>query len=347
MGWIIQRPDFASDCQDLPGLFMLFLSCYSLFQSVTSDVVVTTPYAFRLKIPHYNSRPYLSILSLLRNERPYLPEWIEYHLLVGDDFFWLIDNDSTDHPEVVLDRYIALGVVNLRRCSGNGIQIPFYNFMLPIIKPHTTWIAIIDIDEFLVPVETRSVQQILRELEWAAAVRVNWVIFGTNGQLKQTEGLVIERFRNHTNWEMLYNRFPKEIAHSERILRCRVHYHHYASSIVVNPTGKEYSGNWRALPPCHEKLRIHHYLTKSKEEFVRKKGRGDVKGDHSPLMIREAVKRVQQEIEDLPDVIANDTTIDWAIPLVKKKLGEDKSLQLGFKYSFLHEDTKRGDRCPR
>jgi hypothetical protein len=82
-----------------------------------------------------HGRPsYLSVLACLRNEGPYLTEWIEYHLLVGVDHFWLMDNNSTDHPEVILSSYIALGIVNFRTCPGFGLQVPFYNHMLATVR---------------------------------------------------------------------------------------------------------------------------------------------------------------------------------------------------------------------
>ena len=39
---------------------------------------------------------YLSFCSIFKNEAPYMKEWIEYHLLVGVDHFYLYNNNSTD-----------------------------------------------------------------------------------------------------------------------------------------------------------------------------------------------------------------------------------------------------------
>lgn len=51
------------------------------------------------------------VVTLFRNEGPYLVEWIEYHRLVGVDRFWLYDNGSTDDGPRRLQPYIAKGVV--------------------------------------------------------------------------------------------------------------------------------------------------------------------------------------------------------------------------------------------
>ncbi len=39
----------------------------------------------------------ISIISLFRDEAPYLKEWIEFHRLIGVDQFHLVNNNSTDN----------------------------------------------------------------------------------------------------------------------------------------------------------------------------------------------------------------------------------------------------------
>ena len=39
---------------------------------------------------------YLSVVAIMKNEKPYLKEWLEYHLMQGVEHFYLCDNDSTD-----------------------------------------------------------------------------------------------------------------------------------------------------------------------------------------------------------------------------------------------------------
>jgi len=55
----------------------------------------------------------VSIVSIFRDESKYLKEWIEFHLLVGVDKFYLVNNNSIDNFNEVLSPYILSGVVEL------------------------------------------------------------------------------------------------------------------------------------------------------------------------------------------------------------------------------------------
>ena len=48
----------------------------------------------------------LSIAAIMKNEKPYLKEWLEYHQLIGVEHFYLCDNDSNDGTEEYLQPYI-------------------------------------------------------------------------------------------------------------------------------------------------------------------------------------------------------------------------------------------------
>lgn len=41
----------------------------------------------------------------MKNEKPYLKEWLEYHLLQGVEHFYLCDNGSTDGTDAYLEPY--------------------------------------------------------------------------------------------------------------------------------------------------------------------------------------------------------------------------------------------------
>jgi hypothetical protein len=98
---------------------------------------------------------------MLKDEALYISEWLEFHLLVGVNKFWLTNNNSGDNISTVLAPYIAQGIVNLTFCPLLAPQLIVYNSWLPILRKWSYWVAVIDIDEFLVPLEGRSVVRIL------------------------------------------------------------------------------------------------------------------------------------------------------------------------------------------
>jgi hypothetical protein len=132
----------------------------------------------------------LAIAAMFKNEAPYLKEWVEYHRLVGVDHFWLYNDTSSDNWEEVLQPYIQEGLVEVIDWSNKHApdkswipaQIEAYVDAFRRAKLQVTWVAPIDIDEFLVPMKEQTVTECLQKhFSHAKAVYVNWRNFGTSG----------------------------------------------------------------------------------------------------------------------------------------------------------------------
>ena len=64
------------------------------------------------KNQHQNKYKYdLAVVAIMKNEGPYLKEWIEFHKLVGVQKFYLYDNESNDDSRKILEPYIKEGLV--------------------------------------------------------------------------------------------------------------------------------------------------------------------------------------------------------------------------------------------
>jgi hypothetical protein len=72
-------------------------------------------------------------------------------------------------------------------------------------------------------------------------------------------------------------------------------------------------------PPCHQRLRINQYWTKSFEEFFLKISRGRA-APQKDWNITWLLQNLREVLDSIPDVIKNDTALDWAVPLVKENL---------------------------
>ena len=46
---------------------------------------------------------YLTISAIMKNEGPYLKEWLEFHHMVGVEHFFLYDNNSDDKTREILE----------------------------------------------------------------------------------------------------------------------------------------------------------------------------------------------------------------------------------------------------
>ncbi len=236
--------------------------------------------------------PYnLAIVAIFKNEGHYLEEWIEYHLLAGVEHFYLYNNDSTDNYAEVLEQYIEANIVTLIDFPGDVIQLPAYNDALMKFRFHCRYIAFVDIDEFIFPRTGQSIVEVVDEVlskdESAAALAINWQVFGSNGQEKAdySKG-VLERFtrRAPRDWKPDLdsreevsngNTHVKSIVNPRKVSCCvNPHYAtYYQGYHAVNENGgivKFFKND----PVTSDKIVVNHYYLKSFEERCIKKKRG-------------------------------------------------------------------------
>ncbi len=94
------------------------------------------------------------ILATVRNEGPYLLDWIAYHLSIGFEHIFLYTNDNEDGSEALLEALASHGVVTLvhnRSGTHVGPQYKAYAhalLLLPQILDYR-WTAVIDADEYI------------------------------------------------------------------------------------------------------------------------------------------------------------------------------------------------------
>ncbi len=224
-------------------------------------------------------RVYLSITAILKNEAPYIKEWIEYHKMLGVDRFYLYDNESDDNLKEVLQPYIDSGLVYYHLIKGKCVQNPAYRDAVYKYKEQTTWMAFIDIDEFILPLEKDSIPEFLKDYEKYSGVGINWVMFDSNGHIekpKENYGLVIANyFKTHSEDNLKVNMHIKTIANPREILSVpNPHFCYYKNNkLTVDENKKVIYGPFTDSHNA-SKIRINHYYCKSKEEYLKKISRG-------------------------------------------------------------------------
>jgi hypothetical protein len=219
----------------------------------------------------------IAFVAMIKNERPYLREWIEFHLMVGVDHFYIYDNNSTDGFEDVLEPYIAAGQVTLHRWPLHPDQLGCYNAALARYRQATRWLAFIDIDEFVTPTEGESLPDVLAPYEEFGALAVHWLMFSTSGRILRPDGLVTE---SYTRCQAGGNRHVKPFMRPERVAEVDTSHSVVCREpwFTVNTRRERVDGPY-STPPEIEPLRINHYWTKSVEEFFfAKLSRGEIDG---------------------------------------------------------------------
>lgn len=229
-----------------------------------------------------------SIVLIAKDEERYIREWLEYHLEVGISHFYIYDNESTAEFKKVLDPYIQKGIVTYTWFPGNYVQMKAYDDALSRFKLDTKYMAFIDGDEFIVPMKEDSVAKEIdyiinrysnREyrVDWnAGGIGINWRCFGSSGHENIPDGLVIENYTNRAEDEWDNNAHIKTICNPRVAISFETNPHacsYKKGYFCISERGSYIPGAFFYDAPCN-RIRINHYYTKSRQEYISKWHRG-------------------------------------------------------------------------
>jgi len=229
------------------------------------------------------TRYYLAVCAIAKNEGPYFQEWLEWHKKMGVEKFYIYDNESEDNTKEILAPYVENGLVDYVFWAGKKQQLPVYDDCLDRHRLEARWIAVIDLDEFIVPVKDKTIPDFLQRFENFAAVEINWLIYGSGGAREKTSGGVMERFKRHSVPNHILNRFVKTIVNPRRVFSFTgAHEAARISGNTADSHGMSVNQNFREREPQQDVIRINHYPLKSYEEFLEKCARGRVRKTKQP-----------------------------------------------------------------
>lgn len=224
----------------------------------------------------------LSICSLFHNEERFLKEWIEYHLMVGVEHFYLFNHLNEDNWEKVLEPYIEEGIVEVYDWHYpfeenlewiRQIQSGAYNAIIETKKEESKWIAFVDTDEFIVPKQGDDVRTILEEFEDHAALFVNWQMYGTSSVQRIPEDqTMIGTLLKRAPVDHQENLFVKSIVRPKTVdYYDDAHHPHFLEGYQ----GVTESGNsigWQRSESVHvDKICLNHYIYRDEEFYWKEK----------------------------------------------------------------------------
>ena len=246
----------------------------------------------------------LAIAAIMKNEGPYLKEWLDFHLMVGVDKFYLYDNESTDDTEKILAPYIRRGVVEYTYFPGERQQSPAYIDALNRFSDKTRWMALIDLDEFIVPVNHKTIPEFLRTLPGNFSTLVlTWVMYGSSGHVKKPQGLVMENYKYHADRRRQSG--CKSIVNPRLVVQLGNPHINPVAGFIIDENGKKLGRiNQTYNPPSYNKIRCNHYVVKSYEEYRARCMKGDAgAGSNSEFKKWSPEKFRQYDTNDIYDPI--------------------------------------------
>jgi hypothetical protein len=217
----------------------------------------------------------IALAAIVKNELPYLLEWIAFHRAVGVERFFIADNDSSDGTTELLSALSKAGVVDWIARPGQASQLPAYLALMKRYRSQAVWIAFIDADEFITPLDGLSLRPVFDTLSAdIGAVCVNWATFGSAGQKVPTNELVIERFPARADKTWLGNHNYKSIVRSKAFHTVSSTPHRFLlrkNFRYAHPDGSEMRqhrlGPGVSAEVVWNLMRLNHYVVKSEAEF--------------------------------------------------------------------------------
>ena len=145
----------------------------------------------------------ITAVTCVKNEGPFLLEWIAYNRLIGVNAHLFYSNDCTDGTDLLLDALAARGLVHHLPNPAEG-----RNYQMEALKHAQSqpsvrgadWVWVADVDEFLnIHVGDHTIAALVAACNASAAISVTFQFFANDGVERFEDLPVIAQFRrSHT-----------------------------------------------------------------------------------------------------------------------------------------------------
>ncbi len=231
------------------------------------------------------------IISTMKNEGPYILEWIAYHRVIGFKQFLIYTNDCDDSTVKILERLTEMGIVQ-HEANKVLIRGPHKSALKAAMTHPMTqaadWILVSDIDEFLnIKVGDGSVQALIDHVPNADAIPITWRLFSHDDQVKFADQLFIEHFtdaeRALDNGGFVMRYAKTLFRRLDAVERLGLHgpmikKDHEADYKWFSPNGRQLGQGDSLFRPAtefgYEAAQMNHYAVRSVDGYLVKRDRG-------------------------------------------------------------------------
>jgi hypothetical protein len=239
-------------------------------------------------------------ITTMRNEAPFVLEWIAYHQHIGVTDFLVYSNDCEDGTDVLLDRLDALGVIHHARNHSRGKKTVQWR-ALSKAQRHPAyaaadWIFVTDVDEFLnIHAGDGKIADLIAAAPDAHGFAIPWRMFGNNGAIDFHDKPVLEQFTQAAPEALLW---PWRAVQYKSLYRQDARYEklgvHRPKLRAGQDRGHWVDGNGGPLPdnpnlfqyttePRYGLAQINHYAVGAIKSFLVKVARGKPNHTSDPI----------------------------------------------------------------
>nr|WP_244905906.1 glycosyltransferase family 2 protein [Rhodovulum imhoffii] len=250
-------------------------------------------------IAGHSRRDHTVIVTTMKNEGPFILEWIAYHRAIGVDDFLIYTNDCTDGTDELLDLLQARGIVQRRDNPYRKVRLKPQHAALFAAEDEEMvqkagWLVCMDVDEYInIHVGQGRLADLRAAVPEANMISMTWRLFGNSDIHAFRDGFITGQFtrcaprmtrKPHQAWgvKTLYRNiglFKKMGVHRPKGLHPQL----VDEVNWVNGSGRRlpktfYRNAWRSTNTTvgYDLVTLNHYAVRSAESFLVKRDRGRV-----------------------------------------------------------------------
>ena len=240
-------------------------------------------------------QPTFVVVTPMKNEGPFIVEWVAHHKAIGADTIVVFSNNCTDGSDALLDRLHEMGAIVHVDNSSDRPTSPqkraYRTFMKMDEACSHDWIVVIDADEQInIKTGDNTLQALAAAVPDARMISMTWRLFGNAGVIDYEDRFLSEQFRRCApehcpkpvqawgfktmfragDWGFIRVHRPK-----------RPNVPDMAAAQWVNGSGQPmperyFARSWRSMRDSvgYDLVQLNHYALKSCESYLVKKMRG-------------------------------------------------------------------------
>jgi hypothetical protein len=240
-----------------------------------------------------------AIVTTMKNEGPFILEWLAYHRAVGFDDFLIYTNDCTDGTDTILDLLERKGFVQHRDNDFRKMNLRPQHAALqmaeeePVVQD-AKWVTCIDVDEYVnIKTGNGTLDALFAAVPDANMISMTWRLFGNADIHWFSDTPITQQFtrcapefarKPHQAWgfKTLFQNigiFKKLGVHRPKGLNPQL----WENIKWVNGNGallpkSIYRNGWRSTVRTYgyDLVQLNHYAVRSTESFLVKRDRGRV-----------------------------------------------------------------------
>lgn len=240
-----------------------------------------------------------AIVTTMKNEGPFILEWLAYHRAIGVEDFLIYTNDCTDGTDAMLQMLQRKGIVQHRENPFRQMDLRPQHAALqaaeqePLVQD-ADWVICMDVDEYInIHAGEGRLADLYRAVDGANMISLTWRLFGNSDIHEFVDRPVIDQFsrcaphfarKPHQAWgfKTLFRQlgiYKKLGVHRPKGLKPQL----WDRIAWVNGSGRPlpremFRNAWRSTSETYgyDLVTLNHYAVRSAESFLVKRDRGRV-----------------------------------------------------------------------